>query len=194
MVIKVERHNLLLSYTGTISSSIREEVFSKVYSYIIGKQKSIVTDEATFYELLILKKDSPKSILLEYTNRQGWLYNAIPIRCYAEILFIQNKSNVDIEINMYKKIEHQTVSLFNFELIDSNKANITWIDFVIEIFTISNIDDLGNKINELLNKELLTKRNEIKLTHKKKTMIQMKNILTFIFLLLLLMYAIYRLK
>jgi hypothetical protein len=187
---KLIEPNLIISHKAFISNSKCEEVYKKIYEYILNNSNSIISEEATLYELIILKKREPNYIFVKYINNKGWLYSAIPIESHTEIIFTQLEFKVEITVNMYKIIEHQTIRLFDFNVLTYEKARLTWVDFILEIFKVANIDNFKDKIKELLPDDIQKHRNKIEESYKHNTINNFKKLIVWVLVFMVILYVI----
>ncbi|MHA1542788.1 MAG: hypothetical protein ACTSQH_07410 [Candidatus Hodarchaeales archaeon] len=191
---KLDESNLIIFQKAVVSNSTCEIVYKKVYEYIQNNNESIGSDEGTVYELVLLKRRDPNYILVSYINIRGWLYNAISINSYSEIIFSQLKSNVEVTVKMYRRSNHQTISAFHYEVLTNEKAKITWVDFILEMFKIAGVDNYDKIVEELLPDSILRKRDEIADSNKYRTRIFIRNLVVGISVLLFFLYIFNLLK
>ena len=180
----LKESNLIISHKALVSNSRCEDVYKNVYNHIRLNEKNIVVEIITLYELEIIKTLEPNYILVKYVKNQGWLYMSMPIKSLTEINFRQINSDVEVAVKMYKLYEHQTKAPFTLELLTVEKAKITWVDFVLEIFKAAHIDDYKGVEDRLLSLDVTNERNNIEASNR-NSFIKSFKIIAFCFSLLL---------
>lgn len=91
---------------------------------------------------------------------------------------------------MYKIIQHQTQALFNYNLITAKKARITWVDFVLEVFKVAEIDDYHGMEDRLIPEEMRFERERIMLSSRKGLLSSLRYVVIFSAIALVFLYLV----
>ena len=177
--------NLMLSNKAIVSNATCNEVYNRIYRHIKANIRIDGTDSVVLNQLLIERKREPEYLLLNYDNHEG-LHSLIPIVSYTEIHLRQIGSSVEGLVKMYKAHEHQKLIPFGVEYLTKEKARISWVDFILEIYKVAEIDNYDAKADELIPIEIQLKRMELEeQARMQKVRIAQYIILSFILLLLI---------
>ena len=181
--------NLMLSNKAIVSNATCNEVYNRIYRHIKANIRIDGTDSVVLNQLLIERKREPEYLLLNYDNHEG-LHSLIPIVSYTEIHLRQIGSSVEVLVKMYKAHEHQKLIPFGVEYLTKEKARISWVDFILEIYKVAEIDNYDAKADELIPIEIQLKRMELEELAKKQERKIAKYLVLF-FIVILILIIIY---
>ena len=159
----------MLTHKAIVKNESIENVFSRVNNFASNFYKNEFGAEVFILKLWVERRRTPDYLLLSYTNREKWIHKAISIDSYSEIFFKQIQEDVEVLVKMYLSSPFQTTSINNYRRMTKKDAELAWVDFVLDIFRVANVDNYEEIKGSLLSDEVVKERSRIANSFKHST-------------------------